>query len=358
MANFLDESGLSRLWNNKIKPLATLQNALVVKNPRVQVSAEVKSHTFPAGSNIEDVLNYLYRNVIAEEQPNQLVVLPTITTTCTPASNKAELNSVISYTVQKGSFAAGTIGTCVAPWEEEAHQDSIASGSTESESVSAYKIYSGSTNVPSACTTEPTMTDGKVTGSITVSNVGTNEAGVHYCSTIGYSASSAASKTSYNKPASVPGVSSFTEGTTVKSPCVTCSVTGYKPAFGNIKLSSSTAADTNISNLGDAINVTGSKDFWYGAVDTTGSNAASFHIYFPSERSMSKLEWYDAQTQSWVNMTGDVETSTGTFYATLPAGNDTSKFPDQGLSSGVEYKEIHVKAGQAWGARKYKITLS
>ena len=57
-------------------------------------------------------------------------------------------------------------------------------------------------------------------------------------------------------------------------------------------------------------------------------------------------------------MTGDVETSTGTFYATLPAGNDTSKFPDQGLSSGVEYKEIHVKAGQAWGARKYKITLS
>lgn len=358
--NYLDELGLSKFWNDKIKPLiyrkATLQNDLVVKNPRVTVDADVKKHTFPAGSNIEEVLNYLYRNVIAEANPNRPVVYPTVTTKCTAAVSEAELNSVVSYTVQKNSFSAGTIGTCVAPWEEEPHQSSIASGSTEK--TGEFKIYSGSTNVPSKCTDEPAMSEGKVTGDITVSVVGDNPAGVYYCATTGYNGSTAISKTSYGNTADVSGVSSFVAGTTAKSACVTCKVTGYKPAFGNIKLSESTAADTNISNLGNNINAAGTKEFWYGPVDTTGTNTQTFHIYIPSERSMSNLEWYDAQTQSWVVMSGDVETASGRFYATLPAGNDSSKFPDKGLASGTEYKEIHVISGQAWGARKYRITLA
>ena len=358
--NYLDELGLSKFWNDKIKPLiyrkATLQNDLVVKNPRVTVDDDVKQHTFTAGSNIEEVLNYLYRNVIAEANPDKPVVYPTVTTKCTPDVSEAELNSVVSYTVQKNSFSAGKIGTCVAPWEEEPHQSSIASGSTEK--TEEFKIYSGSTNVPGECTDEPEMADGKVIGDITVSVVGKNPAGVYYCATTGYNGSTAESKTSYGNKANVSGVSSFIAGTTVKSACVTCDVTGYKPAFGNIKLSESTAADINISNLGNNINAAESTEFWYGPVDTTSTNTATFHIYIPSERSMSGLEWYDAQTQSWVDMISDVETSSEKFYATLPAGNDSSKFPDKGLTEGVEYKEIHVIDGQAWGARKYRITLA
>ena len=257
---YLNESGLLRFWNTKIKPLiykkATLQEDLVVKNPRVTVDLD-DGYTFPAGSTMEDLFRYLYRHVYEEVQPNQTVILPSVTLQVTiPTSG--EVNDTVTYTVKKKSFDQGKIGTCIAPFEEEVHQSRINSGSTEVSGT--FKIYSGSTNVPADCTDEPEMSEGEVTGTLQLVNKGTNNIGIYYCGTSEYTKSTAASVTSYNKAASVTGVSSFGASTTSKSACVTGYSLGYYPSFGNISFTSTESSPSTINNLGNRLNAKGSSE--------------------------------------------------------------------------------------------------
>jgi hypothetical protein len=79
----------------------------------------------------------------------------------------------------------------------------------------------------------------------------------------------------------------------------------------------------------------------------------SFEIYFPATLNGS-VQYYDTITQAWTT----IETSTiSKKYATIPAGTDTTKFPNQNLTSGVEYKLIKQAAGGAYGPRKYRLIL-
>lgn len=350
--NYLDELGLVRFWEDKIKPLifrkATLQTDLVVKNPRVPVGEEVNNHTFTAGMTMEEVFNYLYRNIIPEADPTTPIVRPTVSLKINVASN-AELYDLVDYVVMKNTFNPGTVGTCIAPWEEEPHQSTLPSGSTEK--ANTLVIYSG----PSAndCPNTPTMTGGTVEGQLAITEVGPNHAGIYFSATTKYTGSTANSVTSYNNPAHVVGVSTFGEGTTEKSPGITFTVTGYKPAFGNISESATQNSPTTILNLGNKFNTHGTKEFYYGPVNTVGQNNVTFQIYFPAEYNAS-VEYFDTITQAWTS----VDTVTVyDKYANLPAKDNTSRYPDKGLATGVEYGLIQYAAGQAYGARRYRLTL-
>lgn len=352
--NYLNESGLSHFWNNKIKPLiykkATLQEDLVVKNPRVTVDLP-DGHTFTAGSTMEELFRYLYRHVYDEVQPNLPVILPSISLKLTMAKSSVEVGETVNYTVQKDQFNQGKIGSCTEPWEEEPHQSQINSGSTEKSGT--LKFYRGNENNPESCNTELTLNDGKYTSNFEISQSGTNNLGLFFCGTVQYNSSSATSKTSYGNTASVTGVSSFGEGTTSRSSCVTGNVKGYYPAFGNISTTATEQSTATISNLGDKFNAVGTTEFYYGPTNTIGDNAVSFEIYFPATLNGS-VQYYDTITQAWTT----IETSTiSKKYATIPAGTDTTKFPNQSLTSGVEYKLIKQAAGGAYGPRKYRLTL-
>lgn len=352
---YLNESGLLRFWNTKIKPLiykkATLQQDLVVKNPRVTVDLP-DNYTFPAGSTMEDLFRYLYRHVYDEVQPSSTVILPSVTVKVTLDST-AEVEDDITYTVQKDSFSAGQIGTCEAPWEEAAHQTRIASGSTEISN--SFKIYSGSTNVPDQCTTEPEMSGGKVTGTLHIANSGTNNIGIYFCGTSSYTASTASSRTSYNKPANVTGVSSFGGGTTDKSQCKTGYSVGYYPSFGNVEFSEITTSPTLIKNLGNRMNSATTAEFYYGPTDTTGSNNTTFEIYFPATLNGS-VQYKDPITGAWTNVPTTV---TSGHYATMPAKEDKSRYPNNSeLQSGKEYKLISQASGLTYGSRHYRLILT
>ena len=318
---YLNESGLLRFWNTKIKPLiykkATLQQDLVVKNPRVTVDLP-DNYTFPAGSTMEDLFRYLYRHVYDEVQPSSTVILPSVTVKVTLDST-AEVEDDITYTVQKDSFSAGQIGTCEAPWEEIAHQTRIASGSTEISN--SFKIYSGSTNKPAQCTTEPEMSDGKVTGTLHIANSGTNNIGIYFCGTSSYTASTASSRTS----------------------------------FGNVEFSEITTSPTLIKNLGNRMNSATTAEFYYGPTDTTGSNNTTFEIYFPATLNGS-VQYKDPITGAWTNVPTTV---TSGHYATMPAKDDKSRYPNNSeLQSGKEYKLISQASGLTYGSRHYRLILT
>ena len=353
--NYLSESGLSRFWNNKIKPLiykkATLQEDLVVKNPRVTVDLP-DGHTFAAGSTMEELFRYLYRHVYDEVQPNLPVILPTVTLKLTTAKASAEVGEVISYTVQKNQFNQGKVGSCTEPWEEEPHQSQINSGSTEV--TGSLIIYRGNENDPEKCNTVLSLNNGKYTDSFEISQLGTNTLGLFFCGTVQYESSTATSKTSYGNATNVTGISSFGEGTTAKSVCVTGNVKGYYPSFGNISETPTEQSPVTINNLGDKFNVSGTTEFYYGPTNTIGSNTTSFEVYFPSTLN-GTVEYYDTITQTWTVVDSEIVSGK---YATIPAGNDTSKFPNRGLVSGVEYKLIKQAAGLAYGARKYRLKLT
>lgn len=351
---FLDESGLLRFWNTKVKSLifkkATLQQDLVVKNPRVTVDLP-DGYTFQKGSTMEDLFRYLYRHVYEEVNPNLSFVLPTVTVKVTNTSS-CEVGDSVTYTVQKDSFSAGQIGTCEEPWEETPHQTRVASGSTEITNL--FKIYSGSTDSPEECTDEPTMSSGKVTGTLLAENEGVNRLGIYFCGTTQYNMSTAKSYTSYHNEVNISGVSSFIAGTTVKSACKTTSVTGYYPSFGNVLFSATETSPSTINNLGNKINKAGSTEFYYGPTDTTSGNNTSFEIYFPATLS-AVVKYWNTITNKWEEVQ---TTTTAKHFATMPAKNDTSRYPNGSLASGKEYKLIRQADGGAFGARKYQITLS
>lgn len=351
---YLNESGLSHFWNNKIKPLiykkATLQRDLVVKNPRVTVDLP-DGYTFAAGSTMEELFRFLYSQVYDEVQPNLPVILPSISLKLNMAKSSAEMGETVNYTVQKNQFNQGKIGSCIEPWEEDPHQSQINSGSTEK--TGTLVIYRGNRNNPESCNTVLTLDNGKYISNFKISQLGTNNLGLFFCGTVQYSSSSAISKTSYGNTANVTGVSSFGEGTTSKSSCVTGNVKGYYPAFGNISTTTTEQSTTTISNLGDKFNTVGTTEFYYGPTNTIGNNSVSFEIYFPATLKGS-VQYYDTITQTWTT----IETNTiSEKYATIPAGTDTSKFPNRNLTSGVEYKLIKQAAGGAYGPRKYRLTL-
>lgn len=354
---FLSELGLDTFWDKKIKPLiykkATLREDLTVKNPRVEVADEVKDHTFRKGETLEDVLNYLYRNVIAEAQPNKKATLPTITVNVKMDKSTAELNEVIGYTVSQGTFNKGTIGTCAQPWEEEAHQVTVGAGSSVKSGT--FKVYVGDSNNTENMTEDETQSGETVKGSITINTVGANAIGKFYSCTVDYTASTTPSVTSYNKAATpVEGTTFFNEGTTARATAVTGSVTGYKPSFGNISASTTSASTGTISNLGNKYNSRTTTDFYYGPTDTTGTNNTSFEIYFPAEFT-GKVEYYDTITREWAEVATVV---TASHFATLPAGSTTANYPNGSLESGVEYKLIRQATGGAYGPRQYRLTLS
>lgn len=355
-SKFLDESGLTHFWNKKIKPLiyrkATLQEDLVVKNPRVTVDLE-EGYTFKAGSTMEDMFKYLYRHVYEETQPEMSVILPSVTVQIS-IPETAEVNDTVTYAVSKKSFNQGKVGSCIEPWEKEPQQGLILSGSTEK--TSEFKIYSGTTNDPEECTTELSMTGSTVTGSFNVAKPGSNALGTYFCGATGYTESTATSKTSYGNPANdVPGITSFSEGTTAKSPCVTGAVTGYYPSFGNISFTSSTSSPSNITNLGNKMNKVGTTEFYYGPVNTVGPNNTSFEIYFIATVKSATVQYWDTITSAWVNVP---TTLTSGHFATMPAKNDTSRWPNGSLKTGTEYKLTRLASGNAYGARRYRLILA
>ena len=356
---YLDEGGLVHFWNTKIKPLiykkATLQEDLEVKNPRVTVDLP-DGYTFPAGSTMEDLFRYLYRHVYDEFQPNLTVQLPSVTVKVTIPTS-AEVDDDVTYTVSKKAFNQGKIGTCVAPWEEEAHQERINSGS--SEVANTFKIYSGNTNVPAECTDEPEMVDGVVTGTLHVSNKGTNNIGIYFCGTTSYTQSTAQSKTSYGNNASVSGVSSFGAGVTSKSPCVTNYIVGYFPSFGNVSFAETENSPTteeigDRANLGSRFNSVGEGEFYYGPTNTDQGNDVTFEIYFPSTFNGS-VQYWDTITNAWTDVP---TTTTSGHFATMPAKNDTTHYPYNDLVTGTEYKLIRQSQGYVYGKRKYKLILT
>ena len=357
--NYLDELGLTRFWEEKIKKLifrkATLQQPLEIKNPRVKVNSEALGHTFDKGESMEEIFKYLYCHVYPETNPNIPYTLPTTGLKITSnVEDKAELGDTIVYAVERNTFAAGSIGTCVAPWQEEAHQSTTGSGSTVISN--SLRVYSGTVNDPEQCNVEETVEDGKVLGEIQVNNIGANPLNIYYCGTVGYNESTATSKTSYGNIVSpaIAGVTYFGEGVTAKSNCVTKTFYGYLPAFGNVSDEPTELTPTTISNLGDKFNKEGEFEFYYGKVNTSVIGTPSnFNIYFPAEF-VAEVKYYDTVTQHWETVDTVIESGK---HASLPAKDDTSKYPDV-AQEGENYKLIKQAQGYAYGARRYKLILS
>lgn len=346
---------LANIINNHVHKKAELQEDIEVKNPRVSVqgwgNGTTISHT--EFKTLDDVMNYMFRNVIAEAQPTLSAILPTMTITLDVTSSSAEVGTQVTITPKFSTFNEGSIGTCIEPWEEEPHQSRVASGSTKSGTA---KFASKGKNG----TIDPSVYSENISETITLANG--NNFSEHYVGRIGYTESTAKSYTSYGKEATKnTGVTYFAAGTTANSAVARSTIVGYFPSFGNIsRTDSSKKYSSTITNLGNTLNgVSNNVEFYVGNIKTSVGN--NIQIYVKDTLTINgKLAHWDAIGQKWVDE--DTSTESG-YYATIPAGTTTANFPKkfaegEDVSGKTAYKKIYLTStAMELGAAKWRISL-